>query len=187
MGTTGKREQRKVATRRAIIDAAVTLAHRDGLNAVTVEQIASVAGVSPATVFNYFPSKVAIFFADTHLYRIGDVVPAQTTPWRTVAHAIAAAIDNPDWTRPLDDRLTRQRFEIVQREPELASTQISLLFSAVPTLAHALRTSHPELSGEAATAISGAAIGAVAAALNHNHGDLRARLGTALAVLADHR
>jgi len=184
---TGKREQRRRATRLAIIEAAVTLVHRDGLDHVTVDQIASRAGVSPATVFNYFPSKAAIFFADSDLYRIDKEVTAQATPWVTATHVVAAAIDNPAWTRPLDDRLTHQRFEIVQREPELAAAQITLLFAGVPQLADAVQTAHPELSQETATAIGGAVIGAVAAALTHSHGELRTRLNTALATLRESR
>src|SRR5262245_25486355 len=57
--TGGLRERKKVATRRAISDAAVALAVERGPMAITAEDIAAAAGVSPRTVFNYFPSKEA--------------------------------------------------------------------------------------------------------------------------------
>ncbi len=79
------------------------------------------------------------------------------------------------------------RFDILQREPELAAAQINLLFAGVPQLADAVQTAHPELSQETATAIGGAVIGAVAAALTHSQGELRTRLNTALATLRESR
>jgi AcrR family transcriptional regulator len=52
----GRREQNKLDTRRAIAEAALTLARRQGAGAFTVDQIAAGAGVSRRTFFNYFHS-----------------------------------------------------------------------------------------------------------------------------------
>lgn len=58
------REQKKLATREAMIDATVGLSIRHGFDAVSVDAIAAAAGVSRRTFFRYFDSKDGAFFAD---------------------------------------------------------------------------------------------------------------------------
>ncbi|MEB2529104.1 MULTISPECIES: TetR family transcriptional regulator [Kocuria] len=54
-----RRELNKAATRRAIAEAALALLRARGVGRFTVEDIASAAGVSRRTFFNYFPSREA--------------------------------------------------------------------------------------------------------------------------------
>lgn len=58
----GLREEKKQRTRRQIADTAWTLFADRGFDRVTVAQVADAAGVSEATVFNYFDSKEDLFF-----------------------------------------------------------------------------------------------------------------------------
>jgi AcrR family transcriptional regulator len=53
----GLREQKKEQTRRRISEVALRLFDERGYDAVTVNEIAEVAGVAKVTLFNYFPTK----------------------------------------------------------------------------------------------------------------------------------
>lgn len=57
--TESLRERKKQQTWLALHKAALSLATEHGVAAVTTEQIATAAGVSPRTFFNYFPTKEA--------------------------------------------------------------------------------------------------------------------------------
>src|SRR6476660_7135880 len=61
----GLRERKKRETRRALNGAALDLVEEKGYAAVTTEEIASRAGVSARTFFNYFPSKEAAVIGTT--------------------------------------------------------------------------------------------------------------------------
>jgi AcrR family transcriptional regulator len=58
----GLREQHKRRTREAIAAAAMSLFFERGYDSVTVADVARLAGVSVATVFNYFDTKEDLFF-----------------------------------------------------------------------------------------------------------------------------
>src|SRR5215475_4902889 len=62
MNEIGLREHKKRQTRAAIADAAANLFAARGFRNVTVDEVASAAGVSRKTVFNYFSSKEDMLF-----------------------------------------------------------------------------------------------------------------------------
>lgn len=63
----GLRERKRLATRRAIQHAVLTLAAEHGLANVTVEEVSRVAQVSPRTFFNYFSTKEEALIGDIPL------------------------------------------------------------------------------------------------------------------------
>lgn len=58
-----RRAERREATRREILDAAWTIAHRDGLAAVTLREVGELVGMRAPSLYSHFPSKNAIYDA----------------------------------------------------------------------------------------------------------------------------
>ena len=88
----GVREKRKNQTREALCAAAVEIVGTDGLDALTAERIAEVAGVSRRTLFNYFARVEDVLSAsmDTATAEIIDAIVARPAgePLRTSAMVV---------------------------------------------------------------------------------------------------
>ncbi|QNI07609.1 TetR family transcriptional regulator [Mycobacterium kubicae] len=87
MTSAGLRERKKADTRRALSDAALRLAFDRGLDNVTREDIANMAGVSLRTFNNYFTGKYeALAYRQTERMR------------RSIAELRCRPTDEPLWT-----------------------------------------------------------------------------------------
>jgi AcrR family transcriptional regulator len=74
----------------AIVDAAVELADREGLDAVTMRHLAAELGVSPMTLYTYVPGRAELvdLMLDA-LYRGLVLAPTHGEPWRQRLAAVA--------------------------------------------------------------------------------------------------
>jgi AcrR family transcriptional regulator len=134
-GSPGLRARRKRHTRETINAAAMTLFSEHGFDAVTVADVARQAGVSVATVFNYFNTKEDLFFDEVNplrdalvsavhrcppeaslLLALRDQVLYQLTAGRTeddaeeVLRFHATVVDSPDLLRrEQQDQLLRRQ------------------------------------------------------------------------------
>ncbi|MGC1184491.1 MAG: TetR family transcriptional regulator [Candidatus Dormiibacterota bacterium] len=116
----GRRDRKKIASRRSLRSAAVRLVAERGLKHVTVEEIAEAADVSARTFFNYFSSKEeAIVGHDpeqaAELRQALLARPAEEPPLIAVRHVLV------DLAAPLAERqedwLLHMR--VVRQEPSL--------------------------------------------------------------------
>lgn len=62
----GRREESKARTRRALLDTSLAMFRELGFEETRVQDIVERVGVSPATFFNYFPSKDAVLQAASY-------------------------------------------------------------------------------------------------------------------------
>ena len=112
------RQRRALETVAAVLEAAVRILKREGVDGLTTNRIADVAGVSIGSVYQYFPDKGAIFSAlhRQHVAAVDRLVAAQLT-----LHAAS----------PLEDlmrSLIGAMVEVHAADPELCE----LLMTEVP-------------------------------------------------------
>jgi len=117
----GLRERKKRETRRAINLAALELVEEKGFAAVTTEEIATRAGVSARTFFNYFPSKEAAVIGTTaeelesYAEQLEEVVDGET-PLESLRRILAGMLAPAS----VDRELRAKRRRILLGEPSLA-------------------------------------------------------------------
>lgn len=91
----GLRERKKRLARAAIADAALELFAEQGYDDTTVAEVAVHAGVSPATVARYYPTKESLLFADFAVKApaLRDAVlarPASESPFTAVVATLSS-------------------------------------------------------------------------------------------------
>ncbi|MGH3098176.1 MAG: TetR/AcrR family transcriptional regulator [Streptosporangiales bacterium] len=124
----GRRERKKQATRRAIKQAALTLALERGIEHLTVEEISEAADVSPRTFFNYFSCKEDALIGEAgeaaaELRELIAQRPADEAPLRTLRVALRESelLSSAHATR--EHALARQR--LVHANPSLLPRQLA--------------------------------------------------------------
>lgn len=148
----GLRERKRRATRRAILLAAITAVRENGLEAVTVDEIARIADVSPRTFFNYFPSKEAAIVGDGPELPDDDVQDAFVRDRSPILRAIASMFSSVISPALDDQEIVLMRRAITQKNPEIGSRRwVSIhRFEGELTelIARRLNDEHPALAAE---------------------------------------
>jgi AcrR family transcriptional regulator len=125
----GLRERKKADTRRALSDAALKLALEKGVDQVTREAIATVAGVSLRTFNNYFTGKYeALAYRQTERLRRGvDALrarPAGEPLWTSVTEAMLAPLEAELAENPGDGHGAPSRAELAEIRKMLMNPEI---------------------------------------------------------------
>ncbi len=124
----GLRERKKLDTRRALSDAALTLAFEHGFEGVTREAIADLAGVSLRTFNNYFTGKYeALAYRQTERLRRSITVlrerPADEPLWTAITEAVLTPLEEDFRDAAREDK-TPTRRELAETRKLLFRTEI---------------------------------------------------------------
>jgi AcrR family transcriptional regulator len=198
----GLRERKRIATRRAIEFAALTIVSERGLDRVTVDEVSRIADISPRTFFNYFPSKETALVGDAPELppiAVQDAyvnAPAGSNIFDGIASLLSNATDGPS----LDSEIARLRRSVLKEHPELFAMRMAAMRTFEEQLravvARRLLIDEPSLVDDQAALLSKSrlvtlvAIGAMRHAWtswteNEAAGSLGYRLGQSFAQLSD--
>jgi AcrR family transcriptional regulator len=183
----GLRERKRQQTRQELISAAMRLFEERGYEQTTVAEIASAAGVSTKTFFNYFASKDEVLFP--HLSRRIDAAVAlieQRGPDDQMADVLVAAMQHmlaDALTEEVDGGLAAVRLPMIMSVRAVQAATLHRYFLAETQLAQALHRAYQDaLDPATAAAVIGSVMGAaIAAALVClQEGDTAAQLRVAV-------
>lgn len=130
----GLRERKKADTRRALSDAALKLAFERGLENVTRDEIAALAGVSLRTFNNYFSGKYeALAYRQTERLRRSVAAlrerPAGEPLWTSISQVILDALEADFGDVYGETNVVPSRHELIEVRKMLMNPQIR---NAVP-------------------------------------------------------
>lgn len=139
----GRRERKKQDTRRALRRAALTLARKRGVEAVTVEQITEAADVSERTFFNHFECKEDALLPETEMVgaELRQAIlsrPADEPALQTLRFAIGQSQLVREAHLYRDRALARQR--LIHDDPGLLARQLAQAHDFEAALAGVLAT-----------------------------------------------
>lgn len=125
----GLRERKRLATRRAIQFAAVTLVRDHGLERLTVDEIGRVADISPRTFFNYFPTKEAAIIGDAPSLPAGEAIDrfVADTSGRSIIAGIEVLLNEPNELVSDDHELSHLRRAVLKDHPHLFAMRMATM------------------------------------------------------------
>jgi AcrR family transcriptional regulator len=123
--TEGLRERKRRETRRALQMAAIAGATTNGLDGITVEEIAARANVSTRTFFNYFASKEDAVSPPHAEQFAPDSIERFRSSRGPIADDIATLLLAQVTEEELDRELLLARRELIKKQPELLAWRYS--------------------------------------------------------------
>ncbi len=116
------RQRRARQTVEAVLDAVVRIVKREGIQAVTTNRVAEIAGVSIGSVYQYFPNKRALFVA-LHRRHIEEIDRLVNTTLGAHAHSsldrlIGAVVDAMVDAHATDPEIHGVIFSQIPHRPE---------------------------------------------------------------------
>lgn len=170
MAAAGRRERKKLDTRRRIESTALERFERDGFDATTVDDIAAAVDIASRTFFHYFATKEDVVLADyaERLERITDALgdrPRDEAPWTALERAFLAVAADYEVERA---ELAR-RFRIMMATPSVYARSLQLQAGWEDAVAEAIgeRMGRRPDDDLAARLLAAAALAAMRASLRH--------------------
>lgn len=162
------RRRKRARTRAAIVAAGIDLFERFGYDETTVAEIAAAADIGARTFFSYFASKEELLFPESD-DRVQAAIAAieARRPGDSPAELLLGALT--EVTNSSDDmvgHLAALRMRLMHTVPAVRGRSMQMQLDAQREIGHHLVDAFPELEPIEATAIVGAFVGAVAAALD---------------------
>jgi AcrR family transcriptional regulator len=123
---TGLRERRRRRTMNAIIDAALALFEEKGYDAVSVEEIAAAAEVSPRTFYRYFQVKEDVLVFDPETDAAARAALAEDHPGETDVDFVARTLIAALMVR--QPERARRGYHLIQTTPALQARIYQLVW-----------------------------------------------------------
>lgn len=168
----GLRERKKRETRIAIHRAALDLVEESGFDAVTTDQIAARAGVSPRTLFNYFPNKESAVLGATpaDLDEMRVMLDARPSD-EPILHSIRAIVESRLAPTTYGPEVRAQRRRVILNEPSLGPALVGNNIRAENVLTEivAERLGLDPLASVRPRVTVASALAAVRACIEHQH------------------
>lgn len=179
---------RAARTRQLLQEVAISLFAERGFDAVTVDEIASTAGVSHMTFFRNFPTKESVVLDDPYDPLLGEAVAAQDSSLPAMERVRLGILDAWSGLEEPGDAMTRARVVLASSHPSLrAGIWQNNLRTEDMIVAALTRSGVEELEARVA---AGAVLGALTAALfdwarDGSAGSLGDRVRAAIAIVSN--
>jgi AcrR family transcriptional regulator len=161
--TSGRRERKKLQTRKLIADTARRLFAERGFEQVSVAEVAREADVAEATVFNYFPSKEDLVYSG--LERFEEELLAAIrgrAPGETIVEAFGRFVLEPrGFLAARDEQAARRLLDVsrmIAQSPALLAREQQIFARYTDALAHVIADETSASSGDPRPMVAAASL-----------------------------